>query len=106
VEETLPIKDPSGKSGGEAAFSVTLECTVTKTLEVSGHWKLVQVLYEGGSATRTLKANQGVGITGDQEGVRDVLRGLMRTVTWLNSTSLTRTRRMSFSSLRFLNLWP
>jgi len=30
------IKDPSGGSVLEASFSVTLECTVTKTLKVSG----------------------------------------------------------------------
>ena len=62
---------------------MTLECTMTKTLKASGHWKLVQVLYEGGSTTRTFKENQGVGIPGDLEGVHDVLRGLMRIVTRL-----------------------
>jgi hypothetical protein len=46
-------------------------------------------LYEGGSATRILKANQAVGIPSDQEGVCDVLRGLMRTFTWLQQLTLT-----------------
>ena len=32
--------------------------------------------------------NQAVGIPGDQEGVRDVLRGLMRTFTWLQQLNL------------------
>ena len=58
---------------------MTLEYTVTKTLKVGGHWQLVYLLYKGGSTTWILKANQAVGILGDQEGVRDVLRGLMRT---------------------------
>ena len=58
---------------------MTLECMVTKTLKAGGHWQLVYLLYEGGSTTRILKVNQTVGILGDQEGVRDVLRGLMRT---------------------------
>jgi hypothetical protein len=39
--------------------------------------------YEGGSATKTFKVNQAMGILGDQEGVRDVLHGLMRTFTRL-----------------------
>jgi hypothetical protein len=30
------IKDPSGGSGIEASFYVTLECMVTKTLKASG----------------------------------------------------------------------
>jgi len=36
-----------------------------------------------------LMGNQAVGIPGDQEGVRDVLRGLMRTFTWLQQLNLT-----------------
>ena len=63
------IKDQSSGSVLEASFSVTLECTVTKTLKAGYHWQLVYLLYEGGSATRILKANQVVGILGDQEGV-------------------------------------
>ena len=47
------------------------------------------LLYEGGSATRFLKANQAVGILGDQEGVRYVLRGLMRIFTRLQHLTLT-----------------
>ena len=77
------IKDPSCGSVPEATFSLTLECTVTKTLKAGGCWQLVYLLYEGGSATRILKANQAMGIPDDQEGVHDVLRGLMRTFTWL-----------------------
>ena len=77
------IKDPSGGSVLEASFSMTLECTVTRTLKAGDHWQPVYLLYEGGSATRFLKANQAVGILGDQEGVHDVLRGLMRTFTRL-----------------------
>ena len=68
---------------------MTLECTVTKTLKVGGHWQPVYLLYKGGSATRILKANQAVGIPGDQEGVRDVLRGLMRTFMRLQQLNLT-----------------
>ena len=79
TSKKLFIKDPSGGSRSEASFSVTLEYTVTKTLKVGGHWQLVYLLYKGGSTTWILKANQAVGILGDQEGVRDVLRGLMRT---------------------------
>ena len=77
------IKGPSRGSVLEASFSMTLECMVTKTLIADGHWQPVYLLYKGGSTTRILKANQAVGIPGDQEGVRDVLRGLMRTFTWL-----------------------
>ena len=47
------------------------------------------LLYEGGSATRILKVNQAMGIPGDQEGVCDVLRVLMRTFTWLQELNLT-----------------
>ena len=59
------IKDPSGGSILEASFSVTLECTVSKTLKAGDHWQPVYLLYEGGSATRILKVNQAVGIPGD-----------------------------------------
>ena len=83
------IKDPSGRSILEASFSVTLECIVTKTLKARGHWQPVYLLYEGGSATRILKPNQAMGIPCDQEGVHDVLRGLMRTFTWLQQLNLT-----------------
>ena len=47
------------------------------------------LLYEGGSATKILKVNQAVGIPGDQKGVRDVLRCLMRIFTWLQQLNLT-----------------
>ena len=47
------------------------------------------LLYKGGSATRILKANQAMGIPGDQEGVHDVLRGLMRTFMRLQQLNLT-----------------
>ena len=77
------IKDPSSRSILEASFSMTLECTVSKTLKAGGHWQPVHLLYEGVSTTRILKANQAVGISSNQEGVRDVLHGLMRTFTWL-----------------------
>ena len=77
------IKDPSGGSVLEASFSMILECTVTKTLKAGGHWQPVYFPYEGGSATRILKANQAVGISSNQEGVRDVLHGLMRIFTRL-----------------------
>jgi hypothetical protein len=46
-------------------------------------------MYEGDSATRILKANQVVGIPDDQEGVHDVLRGLMKTFTRLHELNLT-----------------
>ena len=62
---------------------------MTKTLKSNGHWQLVYLLYKRGIATRILKVNQAVGIPGDQEGVRDVLRGLMRTFTWLQQLNLT-----------------
>ena len=65
LKKLFTIKDPSGGSGVEASFSVTLECTVTKTLKAGGHWQLVCLLYEGGSATRILKVNQVMGIPGD-----------------------------------------
>ena len=61
---------------------------MTKTLKAGGHWQPVYLLYEGGRTTKILKANQAVGITGDQEGVRDVLYGLMRTFTWLQQLNL------------------
>jgi hypothetical protein len=64
-KKLFTIKDPSGGSGVEASFSVTLECTMTKTLKVGGHWHLVYLQYERGSATRILKANQAVGIPSD-----------------------------------------
>jgi hypothetical protein len=82
------IKDPSSGSVLEASFSVTLECTVTKTLKAGSHWQLLYLLYKGGSTTRILKENQAMGIPGDQEGVRDVLHGLMRTLTWLQQLNL------------------
>ena len=63
-KKLFTIKDPSGGSVLEASFSVTLECTVTKTLKADGHWQPVY-LYEEGSATRILKANQAVGIPGN-----------------------------------------
>ena len=47
------------------------------------------LLYEGGSATRILKANQAVGIPDNQEGVCDVLCGLMRIFTRLQQLNLT-----------------
>ena len=62
---------------------------MTKTLKDGGYWQLVYLLYKRGIATRILKVNQAVGIPGDQEGVRDVLRGLMRTFTWLQQLNLT-----------------
>ena len=77
------IKDPCGGSILEASFSMTLECIVTNTLKAGGHWQPVYLLYKGGSATRILKANQAMDIPGDQEGVHDVLRGLIRTFTRL-----------------------
>jgi hypothetical protein len=46
-------------------------------------------MYEGDSATRILKANQAVGILDDQEGVHDVLRGLMKTFMRLQELNLT-----------------
>ena len=46
------------------------------------------LLYEGGSTTRILKVNQAVGIPGDQDGVHDVLHGLMRTVMQLQELNL------------------
>ena len=73
LKNIFTIKDPSIGSGIEASFSMTLECRVTKTIKASGHWQLVYLLYEGGSATRILKANQAVGIPGDYDGNRDVL---------------------------------
>ena len=79
-KKLFTIKDPSSKSNIEASFSVTLECTVTKTLKAGGHWQPMYLLYEGGSATRILKANQAVGIPSDQKGVRDVLRDTTRNI--------------------------
>jgi hypothetical protein len=67
----------------------------------------VYLLYEGGSATRILKANQVVGIPDDQEGVHDVLHDLMRIVTWLQQLNLIDEQwRTPFPSARFLNLRP
>ncbi|XP_066381125.1 uncharacterized protein [Miscanthus floridulus] len=83
------IKHPSGESVLEASFSVTLECMVTKTHKAGGNWQPVYLLYEGANATRILKANQAIGIPDDQEGVRDVLRGLMRTFRRLQQLNLT-----------------
>jgi hypothetical protein len=40
-KKLFTIKDPFSGSGVEASFSVTLECTVTKTLKVGGHWQPV-----------------------------------------------------------------
>ncbi|XP_066350377.1 uncharacterized protein [Miscanthus floridulus] len=88
LKNIFTIKDPSSGSGVEASFSVTLECTVTKILKVGSHWQSVYLLYEGGSATRILKANQAMGIPNDQEGVRDVLCGLMRTLKRLEELNL------------------
>ena len=65
LKKLFTIKDPSGGSDIEASFSMTLEYTVTKILKAGGHWQLVYLLYEGGSATRILKANRAVGIPGD-----------------------------------------
>ena len=65
MKNIFTIKDPSGGSVLEASFPVTLECTMTKTLKSNGHWQLVYLLYEGGSATRISKANQAMGIPGD-----------------------------------------
>ena len=59
------IKDPSNGSSFEASFSMTLECTVTKTLKASGHWPPVYLLYKRGSATKILKVNQVMGIPND-----------------------------------------
>ena len=87
-KKLFTIKDPSSRSILEASFSMTLECTVTKTLKAGYNWQPVYLLYEGGCATRVLKANQAMGIPGDQEGVRDVLHGLMRTFTWLQQLNL------------------
>ena len=67
---------------------MTLECTVTRTLKAGDHWQPVYLLYEGGSATRILKVNQAVGIPDDQEGVRDVLCGLIRTFMRLQQLNL------------------
>ncbi|XP_066380841.1 uncharacterized protein [Miscanthus floridulus] len=65
-KKLFTIKDPSGGSGGEASFSVTLECTVTKTLKADGHWQSVYLLYEGGSSTRILKWLQQLNLTDEQ----------------------------------------
>ena len=62
LKNIFTIKDPSSGSVLEASFSMTLECTVTKTLKANGHWQPVYLLYEGGSATRILKVNRAVGI--------------------------------------------
>ena len=59
------IKDPSSRSILEASFSMTLECTVTKTLKANGHWSPVYLLYKRGSATKILKVNQVMGIPDD-----------------------------------------
>jgi len=49
----------------------------------------VYLLYEGGSTTKISKTNQAVGILDDQEGVHDVLHGLMRTFMRLQQLNLT-----------------
>ena len=72
-------KDQPGWSGGEAEFSVTLQCKVTRIVKAGGCRQLVKIEYEGGDK-RTFTMNQDMDILGDQEGVRDVLRGLLRTV--------------------------
>ena len=61
-KKLFTINDPSGRSGVEASFSMTLECTMTKTLKASGHWQPVYLLCEGCSTTRILKVNQAMGI--------------------------------------------
>jgi hypothetical protein len=38
LKKLFTIKDPFGGSGVEASFSMTLECTVTKTLKADGRW--------------------------------------------------------------------
>jgi len=68
---------------------MTLEWMVTKNLKADDNWQPVYLLYQGGSATRILKVNQAMGIPSDLEGVHDVLRGLMRTFTWLQQLNLT-----------------
>ena len=87
-KKLFTIKDPSSKSSVEASFSMTLKRTVTKTHKPGDHWQPVYLLCEEGSATRILKVNQVVGITDDQEGVCDVLRGWMRTFTRLQQLNL------------------
>ena len=62
---------------------------MTKTLKDGGYWQPVYLLYKRGIATRILKANQAMGIPSNKEGVRDALRGLMRTFTWLQQLNLT-----------------
>ena len=67
---------------------MTLEWMVTKNLKADDNWQPVYLLYQGGSATRILKVNRAMGIPSDLEGVHDVLRGLMRTFTWLQQLNL------------------
>jgi hypothetical protein len=43
-KKLFTIKDPFSESGVEASFSLTLECTVTKTLKVDGHWQPVYLM--------------------------------------------------------------
>jgi len=62
-KKLFTIKDPSSKSSVEASFSMTLKRTVTKTHKPGDHWQPIYLLYEGGSTTRILKANQAMGIT-------------------------------------------
>lgn len=84
-------KAPSDGSGGEAAFSVTLQCKVTRTLKPGRRCLPEQVRYHyvGGGGNETFTATQAVDIPHDKEGVRDVLQRLMRTVEPLQLLNLT-----------------
>ena len=78
----------SGLTGGEAVFSVTLECEVTRFAKGGGRWPLAQVDYDGVGKKRNFTARDAVDIPRDEKGVRGVLRRLMKAVTPLQNLNL------------------
>lgn len=72
----------------EAAFSVTLECEVTRILRAGGRRQPVRMPYPGKDANVTFTVNEAVLVPSNEDGVREFLRGLMRRVPPLQDLAL------------------
>lgn len=85
----MSLDPASRRSGSAAAFSVTLECKITRTLIAGGQRRAIQMVYEGAGANRTFTTNQATYIPIYKVEVREVLRNLMRSVKPLQDLNLT-----------------
>lgn len=89
--EPFIIKPPSGGSEVQPGFSVTLDCKLIVTVKAGGRRRPASALYddEDDDTKRTFTANRAVDIPGNEEEVRDVLRGMLRSLAPLQLFRLT-----------------